>query len=651
MSTQAGVVGPLSLNVIRNLPSGHAIVRVVPPTDATGLTADGSTVLPLDVVCVIDVSGSMSDSATVQDEKGNTESHGLNILDVVKHATATIGAMLRPQDRLSIVTFSTGATTEMPLTAMDAAGKRTLTATLERLTPDGNTNLWGGLQAAMDQVGSGWNGRTSAILILTDGRPTEEPPRGHIPTLDRYLAKFGGRVPFSVNTVGFGYNLNSDLLRTIADKTGGMYVFIPDSGLVGTVFLNLIANVQVTAAIGLALSFECSTGVSRAHPLLAVSRGGAAGSIGTIQFGQSRDLIVCLDNKASNVEIKARLQYTFSGCPYEATAVVSDVSSTADTDSLRNAIATESFLRCVSSMQKNTAVSTLLTELNALQPLTPLTEAFIKDVEGQIAMSFEPAHLQKWGRHFLPSILCANLRQQCNNFKDFSVQLYGGATFSKLRDDGEAAFLKLPPPKPSGCYNRGYSAAHAPAQMTSYYNYSGGCVTHDSLVAVQGGLTVLASNFTPGTVLSNGAVVKCVVRICTPTTGVTIVRFPWTRLAITAYHPIRDPTTGQWAFPLHVAGASSSLEQNHNYVYTFVLDGGHSVVVNDVEVVTLGHGLTDNDVVAHEYLGTERILRDIEACSGYSSGIVTVNSFSRDPKSNRVNGLVQSSAVSVIAAP
>lgn len=108
-SLAAPLTGPLTLSVLHHVASGNAVVRVIPPVDAARLTAENLPVLPLDVVCVIDVSGSMSDSATVQDESGKTESHGLCILDVVKHATATIGAMLRPQDRLSIVTFSCSA--------------------------------------------------------------------------------------------------------------------------------------------------------------------------------------------------------------------------------------------------------------------------------------------------------------------------------------------------------------------------------------------------------------------------------------------------------------------------------------------------------------------------------------------------------------
>jgi hypothetical protein len=35
------------------------------------------------------------------------------------------------------------------------------------------------------------------------------------------------------------------------------------------------------------------------------------------------------------------------------------------------------------------------------------------------------------------------------------------------------------------------------------------------------------------------------------------------------------------------------------------------MVINGVECVTLGHGFTDNDVIAHPYFGTQKIIDDL----------------------------------------
>jgi hypothetical protein len=58
-------------------------------------------------------------------------------------------------------------------------------------------------------------------------------------------------------------------------------------------------------------------------------------------------------------------------------------------------------------------------------------------------------YYQKWGRHYLPSLMHAHMNQICNNFKDPGVQHYGGSMFRQIRDLVDENFCKLPPPKPS----------------------------------------------------------------------------------------------------------------------------------------------------------------------------------------------------------
>ena len=79
----------------------------------------------------------------------------------------------------------------------------------------------------------------SAILLLTDGLPNVEPPRGTLPMLKRYKEQNG--IPCAaIGTFGFGYSLDSALLEGIAKEGNGMYAFIPDASFVGTAFVNAV---------------------------------------------------------------------------------------------------------------------------------------------------------------------------------------------------------------------------------------------------------------------------------------------------------------------------------------------------------------------------------------------------------------------------
>ena len=76
--------------------------------------------IPVDIVLVIDVSGSMNDAApppkSTDNSTGIKEDFGLSVLDLTKHAALTIMETLNEDDRLSIVTYSTRATVSQIVT-------------------------------------------------------------------------------------------------------------------------------------------------------------------------------------------------------------------------------------------------------------------------------------------------------------------------------------------------------------------------------------------------------------------------------------------------------------------------------------------------------------------------------------------------------
>lgn len=113
---------------------------------------DGTTRTPVDIVCVIDVSGSMGINATVQNA---AEANNLSILDIVKHAVQTIIATLQPCDRLGLVTYSTQSTKVFGLTQMNEEGKAKAKQDLSTLDANGQTNLWAGLLTGLDIINEG----------------------------------------------------------------------------------------------------------------------------------------------------------------------------------------------------------------------------------------------------------------------------------------------------------------------------------------------------------------------------------------------------------------------------------------------------------------------------------------------------------------
>jgi hypothetical protein len=131
---------------------------------------------------------------------------------------------------------------------------------------------------------------------------TRNPAAGFIPKIRNM-----GPLPASIHTFGFGYSLRSGLLKSIAEIGGGNYAFIPDAGMIGTVFVHAVANLQSTfatrAVLKLAyskpLELEETTGPSAEQKPVEFADDESEDSVaeltlnlGNLQFGQSRDIFL-----------------------------------------------------------------------------------------------------------------------------------------------------------------------------------------------------------------------------------------------------------------------------------------------------------------------------------------------------------------------
>lgn len=186
---------------------------------------------------------------------------------------------------------------------MNSANKPTARAHILNLQVRDSTNLWHGILSGVQVFKDDTNlnqGRVPAIMVLTDGQPNYMcPPQGYVPKL-----RAMGKLPATIHTFGFGYDLRSGLLKSIAEVSGGNYAFIPDAGMIGTVFVHAVANLQSTFANDAVLlvtspkhiELEETTGdsVDQQQPVqLGPHRNYdrvLAIPLGNIQYGQSRDI-------------------------------------------------------------------------------------------------------------------------------------------------------------------------------------------------------------------------------------------------------------------------------------------------------------------------------------------------------------------------
>ncbi|MCU0793973.1 MAG: VIT and VWA domain-containing protein [Opitutaceae bacterium] len=161
------------------------------------------------------------------------------VLDVSGSMQGKIGTLARgvgqalghmqPTDRFRIVTFNNSARLEQDWTAATADNVRAAADRLARLTPNGGTNIYEGLQIALRDLDAD---RASSVVLVTDGVTNQGvvEPRAFHALLQQHDVRFFGFL--------MGNNANWPLLRVMADATGGFYAGVSnDDDIVGQILL------------------------------------------------------------------------------------------------------------------------------------------------------------------------------------------------------------------------------------------------------------------------------------------------------------------------------------------------------------------------------------------------------------------------------
>jgi len=631
-------------------------------------TPPGGTRQPSDIVCIIDISGSMGMEATIAGASGTAESHGLSLLDVAKHGVRTIANALGPQDRLSVVTFNHTSEVIFPLREMDEAGKTFAEEKLEPMMPGGGTNIWEGLKNGLNTLVTGAApGRFGHVMLLTDGE--SQGRESIVPNLMKFKAEKEG-LPGSINTFGFGYNLDSKLLVELASAGMGSYSFIPDAGFVGTAFVNMMSQLLVTMAQEVYVTVEKPEGGLELQTPVVMAGWSVEDkgdfysiSLGSLQFGQSKDVVVPIKlasaDAAGDIAIGASYK-TSGGKTVELEHGMAKVPGDAGAEA--NLKVEEQWCRCVfvealtktlDSMAVNRSEEalkgclTMLTEKAAAIQASPgagtdVVKALLEDVLGQSTEAVSRHDWYwRWGVHYLPSVLFAHKLQICNNFKDPGVQVYGGELFQSIREEADEIFCKIPAPKPTArrSYGGGYSAApSAPVSMAAYHDSSAVCVDGTCWAELANGERRRVAELAKGDRLrgreGEEAELVCLVRTACEGGRARLVELEG-GLRLTPYHPVL--AGGAWRFPAELAEAK---ELPCEAVYSFVVRGAPAVAVAGVACAALGHGLSEG-ALAHPYFAGERVLEDVAGYAGFKDGLVELprGALLRDPETGLICSL------------
>lgn len=593
----------------------------------------------LNLTIVLDVSGSMSKTASMPSSNGTSvESYAFTLLDVVKHACKSIAQQLGETDVLSLISFSTNALVQFAPQKISAAGRRNFFNALERLEPDQQTNLFAGINLGVQTLRAAADiadpDALHQIIVLTDGESNVIPAIGNVKSVEKLFAGCKeNNFIFTLNTLALGFDsMQSKELATLAKICNqGGFTYIPDMGMVGSVFVNLLSTMFSTAEQSIQITVNDNIGetIIKTVPLL--------------QSGQVVDVWIPVQSVAG-VDLTVNLPDD-QQCDEPLT----------DADNLF-AHANECLLQALET-EANRIISPKYTEtynlsdwctFNIMQHLAPYI-----DMQSEGIKALSPDFHRKWGRHYLQSLLSAHSRRVCNNFKDNGVQLYAVPFFLECQADGNNAFNSLPPlvANPS-CGSGGIVIASSSSLNTT----DNPCVHAHSLVRMANHTYKRAQDIVKGDVvktekvLVDGKVVdtttiQCVVKTLCENRKADLCFIENdmfdTPLMITPNHPITtesDPLS--FSFPVNHA---SPTEVGCEAVYSFLFqesDAGKTMIINGTHVIALGNNVTTG-VAAHPFFSPyATISADLQHFKGWSNGYITLahNPMLRNASTNLVCG-------------
>ena len=628
------------------------------------------------VTLVLDISGSM-DCAAAEIESGDGEiGFKFSRLDLIKHASKVISQILTGEDYLSIVTYSTDAKVVMNFTPMDVQGKAIASRAILALRIEGATNIDTAVNVAFNHVNGAdiSNDANCSILLLTDGEPSD-----NVETIKQTVKnKMQISKNTTLSTFIFGNKANSKLLSYMAETGSGMYSYINDASMIGTVFSNFIANVS-------------NTTINKVK--LVVRDTNANAPLYTNIIDNSRDITITnLHNGCPrNVLYKTKLQ-PGTNFIFEFDVITDKTSKTyritnLDNTNLENICVQNirhTFIKILSDLVVrssrnidmniwdleyiNSELARLTTSIKlnlSSYPSNVYLLGMLHDLESsnpdeaQVTKAFSDRKwYQNWGQHYTLSVIRANWLEETSNYKTPSIAPYASDTFIEIRDKADLIFVSIPPPEPSIKPNNGRPTTYVqPTSQVFVDRFYGGCLDGECLVDVESGKKYMC-DIKKGDIVTHSlgtSRVKCLVRHDThgeETEYAVLSRTdkkPILPLKITKWHPVKTDGIhdGQPTFPNDVVEFSKLTTTNYfvvekpKFVYNIVMEDGDYpwFTVQDFECVALGHGEKVNTVLAHDYYA-EKVLDDLKQLDGWEQGFVTISQKKvRDPVTKLVIGL------------
>jgi len=183
-----------------------------------------------DLICVIDVSGSMRGDKIYQ----------------VKESLKILVDMMDNKDRIALVLFAQNGKLYYDLNYLNENNRTNIKNLIDQIEARGGTNIASGLEIAVEILkkekknGDNNEGRSSSVILLSDGCDNymDDVQLGE---KLKSLTK-GEGLSFTLNTFGYGYDHDPKIMNRLANLRDGSFFLVEDYQKVGEYFVSVLGG-------------------------------------------------------------------------------------------------------------------------------------------------------------------------------------------------------------------------------------------------------------------------------------------------------------------------------------------------------------------------------------------------------------------------
>jgi Mg-chelatase subunit ChlD len=275
---------------------------------AADVVSTTSSRMPMDIVCVLDNSGSMEGSK----------------IESLRVAMKFVRSQLNDGDRLAVVSFNSRAEVVHGLLRMQSTKRVQSDVLCEEIRAGGGTSIYSGMVQAVDILDARRTTNSlSCILLLTDGQDGENMEE------KKALGASMRAKGYTLSIFGFGADHDAHQLQVIANAAEGTFSYVERDDLVTDAFGGAIGGAQGTIATNVQVSLRVPqlstssastlriiTANAGRYPCTLQADGSYTVSYANMFAGEQRDVIVVISVPAVGVAydiypiLHASAQYT-----------------------------------------------------------------------------------------------------------------------------------------------------------------------------------------------------------------------------------------------------------------------------------------------------------------------------------------------------